>query len=151
MKKRDSPELLEEKRMVAEINASNREITSQLQIHYRELTERIREQTVLWETDARISHERESEYLTLLRAVTSAQREVVRLLKESVDEQRQLQQLRSETSERDQAAMLSLYKKLRAFGMMEAEVKPRLQALQQACEEAVEKLEAFVGGLVTEM
>jgi serine phosphatase RsbU (regulator of sigma subunit) len=148
MMRRESPELLEEKRMVAEINASNREITSQLQNHYRELTERIRKQTVLWETDARISQERESEYMTLLRAVTSAQREVVRLLMERVDEQKQLQQLRSETSERDRAAMLSLYKKLRAFGVTEAEVKPRLWELQQACEEAVEKLEAFVEGLV---
>jgi hypothetical protein len=150
MKRRESPELTEEKKIVAEIYSSNREITRQLEIGNRELGERARVQTALWEANARILHEHEPQYMTLLRAVTSTQREFVGLLMERVDEQKQLQQLHSETSKRDQAAMLSLYRKLRAFGEREAELKLRLQALHQEREEAVERLELFVGDLVKE-
>ncbi len=145
MKKRDSPELAEEKRAVTDIYGSNRIITAQLQGHYRELTGRTREQTLLWERDARVSHDRESEYLSLLSAVTATEREIVALLTEKVSENKQMQQLRSETSERDQVAMLSLYKKLRACATKEAEEDlPRLQALHTKFEDAVEKLELFV-------
>ena len=152
MRRHKSPELIEEKEIVEELYSSNRKITSQLRIHSRELTERIREQTELWETDARISHEREPEYMTLLRAVTSKKREQVRLLMETTDERTQLQQLRSETSKRDQPSMLLLYQKLRAFGVMEAEdLLPRWRELNQECEEAVQKLEEFVGGQFKEI
>jgi hypothetical protein len=145
MKKHEFPELAEEKRVVAEIYASNRETTSQLQILYKELTGRARRQTALWESDSNIVQDREPEYLILLRTVTSTEKEIVALLTEKVEENRQMQKLRSETSERDQVAMLSLYKKLRAAAEKEADDDlPRLQSWTQQLEKEVVKLEEFL-------
>jgi hypothetical protein len=150
MRKRESPELTDEKKAVAELYASNRQITSGLQVHYRELTGRARGQTSIWDTDSRISHDHDSEYMTLLRTVTSTEKEIVSLLTEKVEENRQMQHLRSETSERDQYAMMSLYEKLRAAATKEAEVDlPRLQALNHTLEQAVAKLEEFVQSCLT--
>jgi hypothetical protein len=151
MEKRDSPELIEEKKAVAEIYSSNRLHTSELQIQYRELTGRARAQTSLWETETRNAHDREPEYATQLDTVSSIDKEIVRLLTEKVDENKRMQQLRSETSDRDQVAMLSLYKKLRENGVREGAVDlPHLQGLIGEFDEAVTKLQDLVADVMKE-
>jgi hypothetical protein len=114
MKRRESPELIEEKKLVEELLVSSRETTSQLQNKGRELTDRGLKQSAHWEANAPKFQGYEAEYLTHLRAVTSTKEEINGLLRGHVEEQKRLQHLRSETSERDQVAMLSVYKQIRA-------------------------------------
>jgi hypothetical protein len=106
MKRRESAEVIEEKKLAEELLVSNREMTGKLQIKARELTGRGRKQTARWEANAQNFGEREPEYLTLLRAVTSTKQETVELLTKSLEEHKRLKKLRSETSTRDQTAML---------------------------------------------
>jgi hypothetical protein len=61
-----------------------------------------------------------------------------------------LKQLGSAVSKRDLHGMLSHQKELRAFGEMEANGLPRLQASLDKREEAVEDLEKFVQDLANE-
>jgi hypothetical protein len=148
MKTRDVLELNRERKLVAKIYSSNRENTILLRARSTELDERVRKLSALWEGDGRISHDRESDFAILLRAVTTTKAEYTGLIVERLNEWQPLQQLRSETSQRDLAAMLALYKKLRAFGEMEEQELPRLQVSLQKYEEAVNKLEEFVGGVM---
>jgi len=148
MKRRESPEYIEEKKLVEELLISSRAMTGPLQIKGRELTERAGKQTALWEANTPKYVEHEPEYLTLLRAVTSTKQEINGLLSEHVEEQKRLEPLRLETSKRDQAAMLSAYQQIRAFYEMDAEFKSHLRALNEDCEMAVQKLEEFVEQLV---
>jgi hypothetical protein len=149
-KARGISELKQEMNSVAELAGSNREDTRQLQIRNSDLNRRESEQVAIWEAHARDFHEHESEYTTLLRAVRLAKADFVDILTKRVDQITELRQLRSELSKRDLPGMLSFQEKQRAFFEMEVRELPRLQASLDQSEEAVEKLEKFLLGLVNE-
>jgi hypothetical protein len=65
-------ELKEEKQIVADLFGSNRKNTLQLQTRSNELNRRESEQIALWNANAPILEERESQYTMVLRTVRLA-------------------------------------------------------------------------------